>query len=72
MSGRRRLPMEKALLGFLMTGPLHGYDLHRRVEEELGRVWYMGISNIYGALRRLEEAGFVISTVSQQVGRPPR
>ena len=33
---RRRLPLEKVLLGFLMQGPLHGYDLHRRVETELG------------------------------------
>lgn len=68
----RRLPLEQALLGFLMQGPMHGYDLHRRIEEELGVVWYMGISNIYGALKRLEQAGHVESTLSPQEGRPPR
>ena len=47
MSRRQRLPMEQALLGFLLEGPKHGYDLHQRVEEELGQIWYMGISNVY-------------------------
>ncbi len=72
MSGRRRLPLEQALLGFLMQGPVHGYDLHRRVEDELGVIWYMGISNIYGALKRLEQAGCVKATLSPQEGRPSR
>jgi PadR family transcriptional regulator AphA len=72
MSGRRRLPIEQALLGLLMEGPIHGYDLHRRAEEELGWVWYMGISNVYGALKRLGQAGQVESTLDPQEGRPPR
>jgi len=72
MSGRQRLPLEQALLGLLMEGPMHGYDLHRRVEEELGAIWYMGISNIYGALKRLEQANQVESTLSPQESRPPR
>jgi len=72
MNGRRRLPLEQALLGFLMDGLMHGYDLHRRVEDELGRIWYMGISNVYGALKRLERAGQVESTLSPQESRPPR
>ena len=72
MSDRRRLPLEQALLGFLMQGRMHGYDLHQRVEDELGVIWYMGISNIYGALKRLEQVGHVESTLSPQEGRPPR
>jgi len=72
MDGRRGLPLEQALMGFLMRGPMHGYDLHRRVEDELGVVWYMGISNIYGALKRLEQAGQVASALNPQEGRPPR
>lgn len=72
MSARRRLPMEKALLGFLMEEPMHGYDLHRRVEEHLGRIWYMGLSNVYSALNRLEEAGWVTSTLDPQESRPTR
>jgi len=72
MNSRRRLPLEQALLGFLMQRPMHGYDLHRRVEEELGVIWYMGISNIYGALKRLEQTGHVESTFGPQTSRPPR
>ncbi len=69
---RRRLPMEWALLGFLIEAPIHGYDLHQRVRESLGRVWYMGRSNVYSALKRLEDAGYVEATLEPQGGRPPR
>ena len=72
MSGRRRLPLEQALLGFLMQGPMHGYDLHQRVQEQLGEVWYMGLSNVYGALGRLEQSGRVTSSLSPQESRPAR
>ena len=72
MSIRKRLPLEQALLGLLMQGPMHGYDLHRCAKEELGRIWHMGISNIYGALKQLEEANYVESTLTPQAGRPPR
>jgi PadR family transcriptional regulator AphA len=72
MSERKRLPLEQALLGLLMQGPMHGYDLHRRAKEELGRIWHIGISNIYGALKQLEETGHVESTLSPQDSRPAR
>jgi len=72
VSAKQRLPMEQVLLGFLMGGPMHGYDLHRRVEEELGQIWYMGISNVYGALKRLEQARQVESTLNLQESHPPR
>lgn len=68
----KRLPLEQALLGFLMKGPMHGYDLHRRAKDELGRIWRMGISNIYGALKQLEEVEHVESTLSLQDNRPTR
>ena len=69
MNSQRRLPLDQALLGFLMQGPMHGYDLHRRAESELGRIWYMGLSNVYGALKRLEQTGQVESTLSPQESR---
>ncbi|MEA3375614.1 MAG: PadR family transcriptional regulator [Chloroflexota bacterium] len=72
MSSRRRLPLEEAFLGFVTREPMHGYNLHQRVEDELGVIWYMGMSNIYGALKRLEQAGHVESTLRLQEGRPPR
>jgi PadR family transcriptional regulator AphA len=51
---------------------MHGYDLHQRTERELGRIWYMGMSNIYNALKRLEKSGYVESTLAPQESRPPR
>ncbi len=72
MSNRRRLPLEQVLLGFLTQGPMHGYDLHQQIEKGLGEIWYMGISNIYGALKRLEQSGWVESNLIPQEGRPPR
>ncbi|MGD2143609.1 MAG: PadR family transcriptional regulator [Anaerolineae bacterium] len=71
MNGQSTFPLERALLGFLMQGPAHGYALHRRADEELGRIWYMGISNVYGTLKDLEQAGLVEST-SDPDGYPPR
>lgn len=64
-------PMEQALLGFLMQGATHGYALHQRAEEELGRIWYMGMSNVYATLKDLEEAGQVASTLDEE-SYPPR
>jgi DNA-binding PadR family transcriptional regulator len=40
-----------------MTGPSHGYDLHRRLTAELGNVWRLSQSQVYSTLRRLEERG---------------
>jgi DNA-binding PadR family transcriptional regulator len=51
--------LDKALLGFLMQGATHGYALHERVQEELGRIWYMGMSNVYATLKDLERTGYV-------------
>jgi DNA-binding PadR family transcriptional regulator len=59
-------------LGFLIQDAMHGYDLHQRVEDELGRVWYLGISNLYAALKRLEEVGQVEVTLTPQENYPPR
>jgi len=72
MSGERRLPLEQALLGFLMREPMHGYDLHQCIQEELGEIWYVGISNVYGTLKRLEQSGRVESRIVSQEDRPSR
>ena len=72
MGRRQRLPLEQALLGFLMQEPMHGYDLHQRIEVELGEIWYMGISNVYSTLKRLEQSGWIESTLMPQESRPSR
>lgn len=72
MGSQQRLPLEQALLGLLSQRPMHGYDLHRHAKEELGHIWHMGISNVYGALKQLEKADCVESTLTPQDNRPPR
>jgi len=45
------------LLGFLNQQPAHGYDLHERIEAELGQIWRIGLSQTYNILNRLETQG---------------
>ncbi len=71
MTSGSPFPLDKALLGFLMQGPAHGYALHQRAESDLGRIWYMGMSNVYGTLKELEAAGHVEATVDEE-SYPPR
>ncbi|MFW6135226.1 MAG: PadR family transcriptional regulator [Chloroflexota bacterium] len=71
MTSQSPFPLDKALLGFLMQGPAHGYALHQRADQELGRIWYMGMSNVYGTLKDLETSGRVGSSLDQD-GYPPR
>jgi PadR family transcriptional regulator, regulatory protein AphA len=51
------LSPEYALLGFLLTGPSHGYDLHQQFLAELGHVWHLSQSQAYAILKRLENRG---------------
>lgn len=51
--------LELAILGLLKTQPLHGYELKRRVSEELGMVGAVSFGSLYPALRRLEKAGAI-------------
>ena len=71
MASGSPFPLDKALLGFLMQGPAHGYALHQRAESDLGRIWYMGMSNVYGTLKDLERAGHVEATLDEE-SYPPR
>jgi DNA-binding PadR family transcriptional regulator len=66
--------LELALLGFLREGPLHAYELHRRLvqAETLGLVWRLKQSHLYALLGRLEAAGLLVGTTQPQGARPPR
>lgn len=53
-------PLTPAVFHVLLSladGPLHGYAIMKRVEEESGLA--MGPGTIYGSLRRLADAGWV-------------
>ena len=47
------------ILGFLAEGPLHGYDLRRRMEELYGYARPVSFGTLYPAITRLARAGLV-------------
>ena len=63
---------EFALLGFLIAGPSHGYDLHQRFTVELGHVWHLSQSQAYAILNRLEARGDISAQVIEQEKLPAR
>ena len=63
---------EFALLGFLVAGPDHGYDLHQRFVTELGAVWHLSQSQAYAILKRLESKGDISAHVVEQTKLPDR
>ena len=67
-------PTECALLGFFRQGPRHGYDLYQELSDPAGLwlVWRMKQSQLYALLARLEEHGYLTSSMEPQEGRPPR
>lgn len=67
-------PAEYALLGLLWDGPRHGYELHRAFasNQELGAICRLEQSQLYAFLKKLEQLGYLESTLEPQEGRPPR
>lgn len=60
---------EAALLGLLMEGPRHPYQIEKDVEERDMRSWTdLSMSTIYKVLRRLELAGLVDVKQDKPVG----
>ena len=62
--------IEILILRRLRSGPAHGYELRKRVEETTGFVLHN--NSLYPALRRFEEAGAVTKAAEPQDGRPAR
>ena len=60
------------LLGLLMSGPRHGYELYQELEQDLAGVWQIGLSQLYAQLKQLQEAGLVDAQTEPQPNRPPR
>lgn len=76
MSPMVKLPLaeEYALLGFVQQRPLHAYEIYRQLmqDQALGRVWHLKQSQLYALLTRLEDEGYLTSTMEPQGTRPPR
>ncbi len=68
----RSLPVEFAALGILAEGPMHGYELRRRLGQGLGALWRIASSQLYAVLHRLEKRGWIHPRVESEGGRPSR
>jgi len=65
---------EYALLGFLVAGPCHGYDLHKRLTDAagIGMVWGVKIANMYAQLDKLARKRYITGTLQANDQRPAR
>jgi DNA-binding PadR family transcriptional regulator len=64
----RGFPAEFVLLGLLVDGPAHGYDLQQRLESGLGAVWRIAVSQLYNVLHRLEDRAWIATSDEQGPG----
>jgi PadR family transcriptional regulator, regulatory protein AphA len=63
---------EFALLGTLMSGPMHGYEIMRFINTELGSTWHISTSQLYVLLKKLEKQDLLYSSVELQETRPSK
>ena len=55
----KRGSAELALLGVLEAGPLHGYEIARRIEQHSGGALRFDLASLYPLLYRLEKRGWL-------------
>ena len=65
-----KLSPEYALLGILMTGEKHGYEVHSYFSSKMSQFWLLSMSQVYALLKRMEKNGMVLSREEWQVNRP--
>ena len=66
------IPAEFPILAVINIAPVHGYDVWRYLKRNLGTVWQMGRSQVYGLLAQLERAGMVRHERVEQSNLPAR
>ena len=68
------MPTEYALLGLLLDGPKHGYELARRFSPEtaLGEICHLEMSMLYALLKKQEKVEHIEAELESQGSRPPK
>ncbi|MGP8008623.1 MAG: PadR family transcriptional regulator, partial [Acidimicrobiales bacterium] len=56
--------LELAILGLLSEQEFHGYEIRKRLRDELGLFVNISFGSLYPALSRLEASGAVVATES--------
>lgn len=57
---------EYLALGLLAQGSSHGYELFRRFQASLDKLWHISESQFYAILKRAEKHGFVTGSAPQK------
>lgn len=69
---RRAALLEFAVLGLLHDGPLHGYELRKRLTTALGIFRALSYGSLYPALRHLVDSGWIHETAEPPAGTSKR
>ncbi|MFZ9228086.1 MAG: PadR family transcriptional regulator, partial [Candidatus Nanopelagicales bacterium] len=56
---KKNTSLELVVLGLLFQGPMHGYELKKRVSLTLGPLSAISYGSLYPELRRLQSLGFI-------------
>ncbi|HIC91908.1 MAG TPA: PadR family transcriptional regulator [Syntrophaceae bacterium] len=64
--------LDLVLLGLLMHGPRHGYEIKKFIDDELSNFTNISSGPIYYALSSLEKRGLVRKTIEKPGKRPER
>lgn len=64
--------LDLAVLGLLKEGPMHGYELKKRLSTTLGPLWAVSFGSLYPCLKRLAHAGFLQDCTAEQTARSRR
>lgn len=64
--------IEYVLLGSLMSGARHGYEIMQFLDSSLDSTWRVGTSQLYILLKRLEQGGQLQSNMETQETRPSK
>lgn len=62
--------LDLAILGLLSEQEFHGYEIRKRLRDELGLFVNISFGSLYPALSRLEASGAVIATESTPTAQP--
>ncbi|WP_199613762.1 PadR family transcriptional regulator [Paenibacillus alkalitolerans] len=63
---------EILILGHLLSGPKHGYEIKKNIQEALGEGFEINNNLLYPALRRFLEMGAISKEVVRSEGKPDR
>lgn len=69
---RLRSPAEYVVLGALISGPMHGYQIMQFLGFAIESTWRVSTSQLYVLFKRLEREGLLQSTLETQETRPSR